>query len=57
MAQLILDGVAKRFGKIEALRHVEFEVQNGEFFAILGPRAARKTTTLQIGRASSRARA
>ena len=47
MGQLILDGVVKRFGKIEALRGVDFEVQDGEFFAILGPSAAGKTTTLR----------
>lgn len=47
MGQLTLDGVAKRFGKIEALRQVDFEVQDGEFFVILGPSAAGKTTTLR----------
>ena len=47
MGQLILDGVAKRFGKIEALRQVDLEVQDGEFFVILGPSAAGKTTTLR----------
>ncbi len=47
MGQLTLDGVAKRFGKIEALRQVDLEVQDGEFFVILGPSAAGKTTTLR----------
>lgn len=47
LGQLILDGVVKRFGKIEALRQIDFEVQDGEFFVILGPSAAGKTTTLR----------
>ena len=47
MAQLILDGVVKHFGKIEALRGIDFEVQDGEFFVILGPSAAGKTPTLR----------
>ena len=47
MGQLILDGVVKRFGKIEALRQVDLEVRDGEFFVILGPSAAGKTTTLR----------
>ena len=40
MAQLILDGVVKHFGKIEALSRIDFEVQDGEFFVILVPSAA-----------------
>ncbi len=47
LGQLILDGVVKRFGKIEALRQVDLEVRDGEFFVILGPSAAGKTTTLR----------
>ena len=47
MSSLQMQGVAKRFGSIEALRDVNLEVQSGEFFALLGPSAAGKTTTLR----------
>ena len=47
MGQLVLEGAVKRFGKIEALRHIDLDVEEGEFFVILGPSAAGKTTTLR----------
>jgi len=47
MSSLQMQGVAKSFGSIKALRDVNLEVQSGEFFALLGPSAAGKTTTLR----------
>ena len=38
----------KRFGAVEALRGVGFEVSPGEVFGYLGPNGAGKTTTLRV---------
>lgn len=47
MANLRLEGLAKRYGRVEALNGIDLEVHDGEFFALLGPSAAGKTTTLR----------
>ncbi|MSO70093.1 MAG: ABC transporter ATP-binding protein [Alphaproteobacteria bacterium] len=47
MATLHLEGLVKRYGQISALNGVDLEVGDGEFFALLGPSAAGKTTTLR----------
>ncbi|MEZ5932467.1 MAG: ABC transporter ATP-binding protein [Alphaproteobacteria bacterium] len=47
MADLRLQGLVKRYGEVAALNGVDLEVASGEFFAILGPSAAGKTTTLR----------
>jgi len=44
---LRLEGVVKRFGDHTALAGVEMDVEEGEFFVLLGPSAAGKTTTLR----------
>ena len=38
----------KRYGEIEAVTGISFEVQQGEVFALLGPNGAGKTTTVEI---------
>ncbi len=43
-----MNGLAKRFGEIEAVRGVEFEVATGEVFGFLGPNGAGKTTTINM---------
>jgi ABC-2 type transport system ATP-binding protein len=40
--------VAKRYGTVEALRDVSFEVRPGELFGLVGPDGAGKTTFLRL---------
>lgn len=47
MATIDLDGVHKRYGRVTALDGVSFGVKDGEFFCVLGPSGAGKTTTLK----------
>jgi multiple sugar transport system ATP-binding protein len=47
MATLSIAGVRKSFGKTTAVDDVSFEIVDGEFFVILGPSGAGKTTTLK----------
>ncbi len=43
-----LEGVRKRYGKVEAVREVTTEIREGEFFTMLGPSGCGKTTTLRM---------
>ena len=45
---VIVDGLAKSYGAVTALRGISFTVAAGEIFALLGPNGAGKTTTLEI---------
>jgi len=40
--------LTKRYGSVEALRGVSFEMKRGEVFGLLGPNGAGKTTTIEI---------
>ncbi len=43
-----LSHLSKRFGDIVAVNDLSLSVKRGEFFAVLGPNAAGKTTTIKI---------
>lgn len=43
-----LDHLTKRFGSLVAVNDVTLTVRRGEFFVILGPNAAGKTTTIRL---------
>jgi len=48
VADVTLQSITKRFGKITALDDVSFSIHDGEFFVLLGPSGAGKTTTLRV---------
>jgi ABC-2 type transport system ATP-binding protein len=41
-------GLAKRYGEIQAVAGIDFEVRRGETFGFLGPNGAGKTTTINV---------
>ncbi len=45
---IAVEQLTKRYGEIEAVRGVEFEVAPGEVFGFLGPNGAGKTTTINM---------
>ena len=48
MATLSLQGLSKRFGKTRAVEDMNLAIEDGEFFVLLGPSGAGKTTTLSL---------
>jgi len=48
MSQVTLEGITKHFRIVTALHEVSFDIKDGEFFVMLGPTGAGKTTTLRV---------
>ncbi|MFN2190209.1 MAG: ABC transporter ATP-binding protein [Candidatus Promineifilaceae bacterium] len=48
LAAVQVSHLTKRFGDVQAVRDVSFEVRQGEIFGLLGPNGAGKTTTIRI---------
>jgi multiple sugar transport system ATP-binding protein len=48
MAEVVLQGVGKRFGSTEAVSDLSLQVGDGKFLVLLGPTGAGKTTTLRL---------
>ena len=45
---VLVQGLAKRYGEIEAVRGIDFSVHAGETFGFLGPNGAGKSTTINM---------
>ncbi len=48
MASIQVERISKRFGSVQAVEDVSFEVNPGEIFGLLGPNGAGKTTSIRI---------
>jgi ABC-2 type transport system ATP-binding protein len=48
VSAIVVRGLRKSYGGVEAVRGVDFEIEEGEVFGLLGPNGAGKTTTVEI---------
>lgn len=47
-AQLVTEGIVKRFGGLTALDQVSFQIETGELVGLIGPNGSGKTTFLNV---------
>ncbi|MBX5438679.1 MAG: ABC transporter ATP-binding protein [Thermoflavifilum sp.] len=45
---IVVRDLVKKYGELEAVKGISFEVEEGEIFGLLGPNGAGKSTTLEI---------
>ncbi len=47
MTRLVIEGLRKRFGAVQALKSLDLDITEGELISLLGPSGCGKTTTLR----------
>lgn len=45
---VVVEGLVKKYGDLEAVRGIDFRIRKGEVFGLLGPNGAGKTTTIHV---------
>jgi ABC-2 type transport system ATP-binding protein len=45
---VVLSDVSRRYGRVEAVRHLSLSIARGEMFGVIGPDGAGKTTTIRL---------
>jgi len=48
MSIISLQNVSKNFGKFEAVKNINIEIEKGKIFGLVGPNGAGKTTILSM---------
>lgn len=48
MATIELEKLVKRYGKVEAVREIDLQIEDGEFVVFVGPSGCGKSTTLRM---------
>lgn len=46
--EIVVEGVAKRYGKVQALAGVDLDVPQGSILGLVGPKGAGQTTLIRI---------
>ncbi len=45
--RVVVSGLRKRYGTVEAVRGIDFQINEGEIFGLIGPNGAGKTTAIE----------
>ena len=48
MAKVVLKGICKRFGDVEAVKDINLEIKDKEFMVLVGPSGCGKSTLMHI---------
>ena len=48
MARVVIEGLSRQFGEVNAISDLDLAIEDGEFLSLLGPSGCGKTTTLRL---------